>query len=81
MARKRKRIFLGKRCLTLRDETEWVELVDAGVNMLCGANSDRILEVYRDLVDDQTASFAMKQGLYGYGDAARHILRELTGIT
>lgn len=29
-------------CVTLRDETEWVELVEAGANVLVGADSDRI---------------------------------------
>src|SRR5690606_21720497 len=29
--------FHGKRCITLRDETEWTELVELGVNILAGA--------------------------------------------
>ena len=29
--------FLGKRCLTVRDETEWTELVACGANRLVGA--------------------------------------------
>lgn len=29
-------------CVTFRDETEWVELVDLGVNLLVGAHADRI---------------------------------------
>ena len=35
--------FLGVRCITLRDETEWVETVDAGWNTLVGADAQRIL--------------------------------------
>ena len=36
--------FNGKPCVTLRDETEWVELVDIGANVLVGADSSAICE-------------------------------------
>ena len=29
--------FFNKYCITARDETEWVELVDCGYNILTGA--------------------------------------------
>jgi len=35
--------FFGVPCVTLRDETEWVETIDTGANILAGANEDRIL--------------------------------------
>jgi len=31
-------------CLTLRDETEWIETVEAGWNILAGADRDKIIE-------------------------------------
>jgi len=31
-------------CITLRDETEWLETVEAGWNILAGANRDKIIE-------------------------------------
>lgn len=34
--------FFGKPCVTTRDETEWVELVECGANLLVGANQDLI---------------------------------------
>ncbi len=35
--------FHGVPCVTLRDETEWVETVDAGWNQLAGADQERIM--------------------------------------
>ncbi len=34
-------------CITLRDETEWIETVDLGWNILAGADPDRIIETVR----------------------------------
>ena len=31
--------YFDKPCVTFRDETEWMELVDEGVNILCGAET------------------------------------------
>jgi UDP-GlcNAc3NAcA epimerase len=34
-------------CVTLRDETEWIELVEAGANVLAGTDPARIVEAVR----------------------------------
>jgi UDP-GlcNAc3NAcA epimerase len=61
-------------CITLRDETEWVETIDAGWNQLVGADRDRILMAIHN-VKPPTKHQAP---LYGDGHAARKILDSLT---
>ncbi len=36
--------FLGCPCVTLREETEWVETVEAGANLVAGVSPDNILQ-------------------------------------
>lgn len=38
--------FFNVPCITLREETEWVELVEAGANRLAGAEKQRILDAF-----------------------------------
>jgi UDP-GlcNAc3NAcA epimerase len=67
--------FYGVPCITLRDETEWVETVEAGCNVLAGAAPDRIqqaVEAARPAGTAQAAAF------YGGGDAADRIVTCLT---
>src|SRR5262245_16292078 len=58
--------WLGVPCVTLRDETEWVETVDAGWNVLAGADSAKILNTVRSFTQPATRPL-----LYGDGQAAR----------
>lgn len=39
----REAYYLGVLCITLRDETEWVETVDEGWNVLVGTDVSRIV--------------------------------------
>lgn len=63
--------YMQKYCLTMRDETEWVELVEAGVNKLVGADSKEILLAFKSFSEKQ---FAASPYLYGKGDTANQIL-------
>ena len=57
--------WLGVPCITLRDETEWVETVRAGWNLLVGANTDSIIQAIRSFNPPDTHPI-----LYGDGQAA-----------
>jgi UDP-GlcNAc3NAcA epimerase len=67
--------FFEKQCITLRDETEWVELVECGVNTLVGADKDRIIEAYRNNTEFNKQN--SKLDLYGGGKAIENIIKEL----
>jgi len=61
-------------CITLRDETEWVETVQAGWNRLVGADTQRICEAVHA---GKPATAANPEAFYGAGDAADKIVRRL----
>lgn len=63
--------FFKKFCITLRDETEWVELVEHGVNILAGAAKEKILQIYDTF---KNRVFDLDKNLYGDGDAAVKIV-------
>ena len=63
-------------CLTLREETEWVETVATGANRLCGASRERILAAFADFEAGRLApDFSATP--YGDGDSAGRIVRVL----
>lgn len=64
--------FFRKYCLTLRDETEWVELVKHKANFLVGASSEAILETYQSV--DFANESVFEAPFYGDGHAARQIV-------
>ena len=68
--------FFGKFCITLRDQTEWIELVDAGANEIVGADLKRILESFSKNYSKVIAS----QPLYGSGDASEKIAKRLMSL-
>lgn len=64
-------------CVTLRDETEWVELVDSGWNHLVSPVN---VEVIRDAISSRLNKKGNSGKLYGSGDAASEIVRILEHI-
>lgn len=63
--------FLKKPCITLRDETEWIETLEGNWNVVVGADKDKILEkVHLNKFDTQKEYF-------GDGHAAEKIIDRL----
>lgn len=67
--------FFKKPCLTLRDETEWVELVKCGANKLVGADKNKILFNYELIKNGFHCDFELD--LYGSGKASEIIVKNL----
>jgi len=61
-------------CITLRDETEWVETVEAGWNQLVGADSNNIIRAARSALPQA----APQKPLYGDGKAAERVVQAIS---
>jgi UDP-GlcNAc3NAcA epimerase len=66
--------FHQRPCITLRDRTEWGELVDAGVNVLVGADSEKIVSATTGAA---WPAHGLPAHLYGDGRSAEHIAAAL----
>ena len=67
--------FFEKQCITLRDETEWVELVQNGFNTLVGADKEKILDAYKN--NSKFKPKNLESDLYGGGKASENIIKAL----
>lgn len=64
--------LVGVRCITLREETEWVETVSAGWNSLAGVNKEKIVALFETWFPKQERKL-----LYGDGHSSEKITRIL----
>lgn len=67
--------LLGVPCVTLREETEWVETVEAGWNVLAGTQWEEIVKAVGRPAPELPIS-----NPFGEGDAAQRIARSLTEL-
>jgi UDP-GlcNAc3NAcA epimerase len=67
-------LWLAVPCMTLREETEWVETVECGWNTLVGTNPEKILSALQ-----APAPSAAPPQIYGDGHAAERIANILNG--
>ncbi len=61
--------FMEKPCVTMRDETEWVETVENGWNVIVGTNKEKILNAIVNFKPKKE-----QQKIFGDGHAAEKIL-------
>ena len=66
--------FFNKHCITMRDQTEWVELVQHGFNQLVGSNENLIYDSYK-YTKNKISDFEVD--LYGSGKACANIVNSL----
>ncbi len=69
--------FHRRPCVTLRDETEWVELVEAGVNRLVGADPDALFEA---AATARWPPGGLPENVYGDGNTAAVIAAEVATL-
>ncbi len=65
--------MLGVPCITLRENTEWVETVEAGWNVLVGADKKSIVKFVSEFMPPRERRY-----IFGNGDASKEILRSLS---
>src|SRR5262249_49989545 len=76
--------FLNCPCLTLRNETEWLETLQGGANAVAGSDGARLVELLSELVERPPRSFDQPSqaidGPFGAGDAARRVVTALCDL-
>jgi UDP-GlcNAc3NAcA epimerase len=66
--------FFKRPCLTLRDETEWVELKEIGANLVVGSSREKIISGYEQLLD---AKLDYSESPYGDGNTGSIVVKHL----
>jgi UDP-GlcNAc3NAcA epimerase len=69
--------FFHKYCITTRDQTEWVELVENGVNRITGASSGKMIDAFHYFKDK---AYPSGISLYGNGSTAKEICEALLNV-
>jgi UDP-N-acetylglucosamine 2-epimerase len=72
--------WLRTPCITMRENTEWIETVQLGANCLTGANTQRIVRVARQITQDEERLAKKMKGLpnpFGNGRASQNILEAI----
>jgi len=64
--------FHKKPCVTLRDETEWTELLEIEANVLCKIEENLILDAFKKMLNKKEINFELKP--YGDGFASKKIV-------
>jgi UDP-N-acetylglucosamine 2-epimerase len=68
--------FFTKPCITLRNETEWIELVNNGFNELAGADKEKIIDCFIKM-KNKKLDFNSNLNLYGNGQASKNVIETI----
>jgi UDP-GlcNAc3NAcA epimerase len=68
--------FAKTPCITLREETEWVELVKHGFNLVAGTRAEDVFLSFRKIAHNK---IDFSSNLYGKGEASENIVVKLKG--
>jgi UDP-N-acetylglucosamine 2-epimerase len=70
--------WLKTPCITLRENTEWVETVQLGANYLVGSNTEKIVKTAKEIIENEE-ELGKKLGElpnpFGDGRASQKILK------
>ena len=72
----RRPYFFEKKCVILREETEWVEIVEEKAAICVGADKAKMISAYQELMNS-TCEFP---SIFGDGKAGIKIARVLANI-
>ncbi|MBL4930255.1 non-hydrolyzing UDP-N-acetylglucosamine 2-epimerase [Clostridium paridis] len=64
--------FMGKPCITMRDETEWIETVNVGWNCIVGTDTTKILKAIMNF-----NPLGEQKNIFGDGNASNKIVRTI----
>ena len=67
--------FFQKPCVILREQTEWIEIIENGNALIAGANELKIISSVETLIKRTDFTYP---NLYGYGNAANFICKKIT---
>ena len=74
--------WFGRPCVTLRRETEWVELVAAGCNRLAGADTETVIAAVAEFEKaDAVLDAGRPKDMYGDGHAAEKVVSALARLS
>jgi UDP-N-acetylglucosamine 2-epimerase (non-hydrolysing) len=74
--------WLKTPCITLRENTEWMETVQLGANYLLGSNTERIVKTVEEIIENEEELCKKLRALtnpFGDGCASQRILETIKG--
>ncbi len=69
--------FFQKYCITTREQTEWVELIENGYNVIAGTETEKIIALAKSTLKKP---FPTVKNLYGNGKACENICKTLLSL-